>query len=115
MGVDVAGAAMPIPDATTPCFGAAADGDADRNMILGRKFFVTPSDSLAILAAHANLIPFFSEQVVILLVGLLVWMRLLSSFLFLHFLSFHPLFLYCSHFLRRRRRRPSSSFLLISF
>ena len=39
-----------------------ADGDADRNMILGRKFFVTPSDSLAILAAHAHLIPFFARQ-----------------------------------------------------
>eukprot|EP00602_Paraphysomonas_sp_CaronLab_P005290 CAMPEP_0185017350 /NCGR_PEP_ID=MMETSP1103-20130426/305_1 /TAXON_ID=36769 /ORGANISM="Paraphysomonas bandaiensis, Strain Caron Lab Isolate" /LENGTH=1067 /DNA_ID=CAMNT_0027546715 /DNA_START=48 /DNA_END=3251 /DNA_ORIENTATION=+ len=45
-----------------PCFGAAADGDADRNMILGRQFFVTPSDSLAILAAHADIIPFFSMQ-----------------------------------------------------
>ena len=31
-------------------------------MILGRQFFVTPSDSLAIIAAHANLIPFFSLQ-----------------------------------------------------
>jgi phosphoglucomutase len=47
---------------TAPCFGAAADGDADRNMILGRQFFVTPSDSLAILAAHAHLIPFFALQ-----------------------------------------------------
>jgi phosphoglucomutase len=45
-----------------PCFGAAADGDADRNMILGRQFFVTPSDSLAIIAAHADIIPFFSLQ-----------------------------------------------------
>ncbi|CAD8049364.1 unnamed protein product [Paramecium sonneborni] len=41
---------------TVPQFGAACDGDADRNMILGRQFFVTPSDSLAILAANANLI-----------------------------------------------------------
>jgi len=40
----------PLP----PDFGAAQDGDADRNMILGRRFFVTPSDSLAILAAHAG-------------------------------------------------------------
>lgn len=40
-----------------PDFGAASDGDGDRNMILGRKFFVTPSDSLAILAANATLIP----------------------------------------------------------
>lgn len=40
-----------------PDFGAASDGDGDRNMILGRKFFVTPSDSLAILAANATLVP----------------------------------------------------------
>ncbi len=40
-----------------PDFGAASDGDGDRNMILGKHFFVTPSDSLAILAAHAHLIP----------------------------------------------------------
>ncbi len=38
-------------------FGAASDGDGDRNMILGRHFFVTPSDSLAILAANATLAP----------------------------------------------------------
>lgn len=43
--------------ATGPDFGAASDGDGDRNMILGRKFFVTPSDSLAILAANATLVP----------------------------------------------------------
>ena len=40
-----------------PDFGAASDGDGDRNMILGRRFFVTPSDSLAILTANATLIP----------------------------------------------------------
>ena len=40
-----------------PDFGAASDGDGDRNMILGRRFFVTPSDSLAILAANATLAP----------------------------------------------------------
>ncbi|MGA1263253.1 MAG: alpha-D-glucose phosphate-specific phosphoglucomutase [Prochlorothrix sp.] len=40
-----------------PDFGAASDGDGDRNMILGRNFFVTPSDSLAILAANATLAP----------------------------------------------------------
>ncbi|MFN6558714.1 MAG: alpha-D-glucose phosphate-specific phosphoglucomutase [Nostoc sp. ChiSLP01] len=40
-----------------PDFGAASDGDGDRNMILGRRFFVTPSDSLAILAANAKLVP----------------------------------------------------------
>lgn len=38
-------------------FAAASDGDGDRNMILGREFFVTPSDSLAVLAANARLIP----------------------------------------------------------
>ena len=43
------------PDA--PDFGAASDGDGDRNMILGARFFVTPSDSLAIMAANATLIP----------------------------------------------------------
>ncbi len=40
-----------------PQFGAASDGDGDRNMILGDHFFVTPSDSLAILAANATLVP----------------------------------------------------------
>ncbi len=40
-----------------PDFGAASDGDGDRNMILGKRFFVTPSDSLAILAANAHLVP----------------------------------------------------------
>ena len=40
-----------------PDFGAASDGDGDRNMILGRRFFVTPSDSVAILAASAHHTP----------------------------------------------------------
>ena len=40
-----------------PNFGAASDGDGDRNMILGRNFFVTPSDSLAIMAANIHLCP----------------------------------------------------------
>ncbi len=40
-----------------PDFGAASDGDGDRNMILGRRFFVTPSDSLAVLAANATCAP----------------------------------------------------------
>lgn len=60
MGVDKTGIAM--PGGSPPVFGAAADGDADRNMILGKNFFVTPSDSLAILADHANIIPFFQQQ-----------------------------------------------------
>lgn len=40
-----------------PDFGAASDGDGDRNMVLGRNFFVTPSDSLAILADNVTLAP----------------------------------------------------------
>ncbi|MES2992635.1 MAG: alpha-D-glucose phosphate-specific phosphoglucomutase [Pseudomonadota bacterium] len=40
-----------------PDFGAASDGDGDRNMIVGRRFIVTPSDSLAVLAANAHLVP----------------------------------------------------------
>ena len=43
--------------ADAPDFGAASDGDGDRNMILGKRFFVTPSDSLALLAANATLVP----------------------------------------------------------
>lgn len=48
-----------LEDKDVPDFGAAADGDADRNMVLGRKFFVTPSDSVAIIAANFEAIPFF--------------------------------------------------------
>ncbi|XP_050223124.1 phosphoglucomutase, chloroplastic [Mercurialis annua] len=45
-----------------PDFGAASDGDGDRNMILGREFFVTPSDSVAIIAANAQgAIPYFKN------------------------------------------------------
>jgi phosphoglucomutase len=40
-----------------PDFGAASDGDGDRNMVVGRGIYVTPSDSLAILAANAHLAP----------------------------------------------------------
>jgi len=43
--------------ADAPDFGAASDGDGDRNMIVGRHFIVTPSDSLAVLAANAQLVP----------------------------------------------------------
>lgn len=43
-----------------PDFGAASDGDGDRNMIVGRKAYVTPSDSLAVLAANAHLAPGYS-------------------------------------------------------
>ncbi|MEM9900613.1 MAG: alpha-D-glucose phosphate-specific phosphoglucomutase [Pseudomonadota bacterium] len=43
--------------ADAPDFGAASDGDGDRNMIVGPKCYVTPSDSLAVLAANAHLCP----------------------------------------------------------
>ncbi len=45
-------------------FAAASDGDGDRNMILGKNIFVTPSDSLAILAANAHLTPGYRAGVV---------------------------------------------------
>merc|ERR1712190_153658 len=44
-----------------PSFGAAADGDADRNMILSSQFFVSPSDSLAMIVANCHLIPQFKD------------------------------------------------------
>ena len=47
--------AMMAPDA--PDFGAASDGDGDRNLIIGRGIFITPSDSLAMLAANAHRAP----------------------------------------------------------
>uniref|UniRef100_UPI002607AF92 alpha-D-glucose phosphate-specific phosphoglucomutase n=1 Tax=uncultured Rhizobium sp. TaxID=155567 RepID=UPI002607AF92 len=46
---------MMAPDA--PDFGAASDGDGDRNLIIGKGIFVTPSDSVAMLAANAHLAP----------------------------------------------------------
>ena len=44
-------------------FAAASDGDGDRNMILGRDIFVTPSDSLAILAANATAFPAYKDGI----------------------------------------------------
>ena len=44
-----------------PEFGAASDGDGDRNLVIGRGMYVTPSDSLAILAANATLTPGYSQ------------------------------------------------------
>ncbi|MBI2236755.1 MAG: alpha-D-glucose phosphate-specific phosphoglucomutase [Magnetospirillum sp.] len=44
-----------------PDFGAASDGDGDRNMVLGKGFYVTPSDSLAVLAANATLCPGYAK------------------------------------------------------
>lgn len=46
-----------------PDFGAASDGDGDRNMVLGQRFFVTPSDSLAVIAANATLVRGYSKGV----------------------------------------------------
>jgi phosphoglucomutase len=43
--------------ADAPDFGAASDGDGDRNMVVGRGIYVSPSDSLAVLAANAHLAP----------------------------------------------------------
>ena len=50
---------MMSPDA--PDFGAASDGDGDRNLVIGRARFVTPSDSLAMLAANAHLAPGYRQ------------------------------------------------------
>lgn len=49
------------PDA--PDFGAASDGDGDRNMIVGKGIYVAPSDSLAVLAANAHLAPGYSKGI----------------------------------------------------
>lgn len=62
MGVDNKGLPVYGQASEPPSFAVAFDGDADRNMILGSRFFVTPSDSLAIIAANANVIPFFAKK-----------------------------------------------------
>lgn len=46
-----------------PDFGAASDGDGDRNMIMGRGIYVTPSDSLAVIAANAHLAPGYRDGI----------------------------------------------------
>ena len=51
--------ALMAPDG--PDFGAASDGDGDRNLIIGKGLFVTPSDSLAMLAANAHLAPGYAR------------------------------------------------------
>ncbi|RLN50581.1 hypothetical protein BBJ29_009307 [Phytophthora kernoviae] len=61
MGVDAKGLPVLDQEQEPPSFGAAWDGDADRNMILGSRFFVTPSDSLAVIAANCTVIPFFKN------------------------------------------------------
>lgn len=53
-------------ESNAPVFGAASDGDGDRNMILGSNFFITPSDSVAMIAANYKSIPYFKG-------GLKVW------------------------------------------
>jgi len=44
-------------------FGAASDGDGDRNMVLGANFYINPCDSLAVLAANAKLVPGYSNGI----------------------------------------------------
>jgi phosphoglucomutase len=62
MGLNARGEMLDVDAASVPDFGAAADGDADRNMILGKQFFVSPSDSLAMICANADVIPYFSRE-----------------------------------------------------
>jgi phosphoglucomutase len=59
MGLNAAGNKIDVGGKPIPSFGAAADGDADRNMILSSQFFCSPSDSLAMIVANADLIPQF--------------------------------------------------------
>ena len=44
-------------------FGAASDGDGDRNMVLGKEFYINPCDSLAILTANAHYIPAYAKGI----------------------------------------------------
>jgi len=60
MGLNAKGEKIDTPT-PPPVFGAAADGDADRNMIMGSQFFVSPSDSLAMIVANSALIPQFAK------------------------------------------------------
>ena len=52
------------PHERAPDLGAASDGDGDRNLIIGRGIFVSPSDSLAMLAANAHLVPAYRGGIV---------------------------------------------------
>merc|ERR1711865_152279 len=61
MGLNKEGNKIDVGDKKIPTFGVAADGDADRNMILGTQFFVSPSDSLAMIVANSDLIPQFKD------------------------------------------------------
>jgi len=60
MGLDKGGNKISTPS-PPPTFGCAADGDADRNMIAGSQFFMSPSDSLAMIVANSDLIPQFKD------------------------------------------------------
>mmetsp|Transcript_21947 Transcript_21947/g.51323 ORF Transcript_21947/g.51323 Transcript_21947/m.51323 type:complete len:591 (+) Transcript_21947:82-1854(+) len=60
MGLDKGGNKIET-SSPPPTFGAAADGDADRNMVMSSQFFVSPSDSVAMLVANSNLIPQFKD------------------------------------------------------
>jgi len=61
MGLNKAGEKIDTEGKAIPNFGAAADGDADRNMILSSQFFCSPSDSLAMIVANYQLIPQFKD------------------------------------------------------
>merc|ERR1719323_1552428 len=61
MGLNAAGNKIDTGGKAVPSFGAAADGDADRNMILSSQFFCSPSDSLAMIVANSDLIPQFKD------------------------------------------------------
>ena len=52
-----------VMSAVGPDFGAASDGDGDRNMVVGKGMFVTPSDSLAIIAANATCAPGYAKGI----------------------------------------------------
>ena len=52
-----------VMSADGPHFGAASDGDGDRNMVVGKGMFVTPSDSLAIIAANATVAPGYAKGI----------------------------------------------------
>lgn len=60
MGLNKLGEKIDTPK-PPPAFGAAADGDADRNMIMGSQFFCSPSDSLAVIVANAKCIPYYKD------------------------------------------------------
>jgi len=57
---DAADLLQVFKDADSPDFGAASDGDGDRNMILDRGLVVSPGDNLAVLTANAHLVPGYS-------------------------------------------------------